>query len=39
MNALEDWLNDVGVKNIDAVNHAIKSAKPWYKKAGLEDMV
>ena len=35
MAALEDWLNDVGVKNINAVNQAIKSAKPWYKKAGV----
>ncbi len=28
--ALEDWLSDQGVKNINAVNDAIKSAKPWY---------
>jgi tagatose 1,6-diphosphate aldolase len=33
--ALEDWLNDQGVKNIDAVNKAIKSAKPWHAKAGV----
>ncbi len=33
--ALEDWLSDQGVKNIDAVNEAIKPAKPWYLKAGL----
>ena len=33
--ALEDWLSDQGVKNIDAVNDAIKPAKPWYLKAGL----
>lgn len=32
--ALEDWLNDQGIKNIDAVNAAIKSAKPWHAKAG-----
>lgn len=32
--ALEDWLNVEGVKNINAVNAAIKSAKPWYAKAG-----
>ena len=33
--ALEDWLNNEGVKNINAVNDAIKSAKPWQLKAGL----
>jgi tagatose 1,6-diphosphate aldolase len=32
--ALEDWLNDQGVKNINAVNAAIKSAKPWRTKLG-----
>ncbi|MEJ7604931.1 MAG: tagatose 1,6-diphosphate aldolase [Bryobacteraceae bacterium] len=32
--ALEDWLNTEGVKNINAVNEAIKGAKPWYAKAG-----
>jgi tagatose 1,6-diphosphate aldolase len=30
--ALEDWLGNEGVKNINAVNEAIKSAKPWYAK-------
>ena len=35
MSALEDWLEDVGVKNINAVNEAIKPAKPWQLKAGL----
>jgi tagatose 1,6-diphosphate aldolase len=30
--ALEDWLNDQGVKNINAVNDAIKPAKPWHAK-------
>ncbi len=35
MSALEDWLLDQGVKNIDAVNNAIKSASPWYKRAGI----
>jgi tagatose 1,6-diphosphate aldolase len=34
--ALEDWLSDQGVKNINAVNAAIKGAKPWYLKAGVE---
>ena len=31
--ALEDWLGNEGVKNINAVNDAIKSAKPWFAKA------
>ncbi len=35
LTALEDWLADKGVKNINAVNDAIKSAKPWYQKAGV----
>ncbi len=33
--ALEDWLSTEGVKNINAVNAAIKTAKPWYVKAGI----
>jgi tagatose 1,6-diphosphate aldolase len=33
--ALEDWLSDQGVRNINAVNDAIKSAKPWHSKAGV----
>jgi tagatose 1,6-diphosphate aldolase len=33
--ALEDWLSDKGVKNIEAVNEAIKPAKPWQLKAGI----
>jgi tagatose 1,6-diphosphate aldolase len=32
LHALEDWLATEGVKNINAVNAAIKSAKPWSKK-------
>ena len=32
VHALEDWLATEGVKNINAVNDAIKSAKPWNKK-------
>ena len=27
--ALEDWLGDQGVKNINAVNDRVKAAKPW----------
>jgi tagatose 1,6-diphosphate aldolase len=33
--ALEAWLSTEGVKNIDAVNAAIKSAKPWSAKLGI----
>lgn len=36
LKALEDWLSDEGVKNITAVNNALKTAKPWYAKLGLE---
>jgi tagatose 1,6-diphosphate aldolase len=32
--ALEDWLATEGVKNINAVNSALKTAKPWYAKLG-----
>jgi len=28
--ALEDWLSDQGVKNINAVNACLKAAKPWW---------
>ena len=33
--ALEDWLASEGVKNINAVNAALKGATPWSKKMGL----
>ncbi len=33
--ALEDWMSDQGVKNINAVNAAVKTAKPWHLKAGV----
>ena len=32
--ALEDWLSNQGVKNINSVNDAIRSAKPWHAKYG-----
>jgi tagatose 1,6-diphosphate aldolase len=35
VSALEDWLADKGVKNINAVNDAIQSAKPWQAKYGV----
>ena len=33
--ALEDWLSTEGVKNINAVNDALKGATPWTKKMGI----
>ena len=33
--ALEDWLSSEGVKNINAVNAALKGATPWTKKMGV----
>jgi tagatose 1,6-diphosphate aldolase len=32
---LDEWLQREGVKNINAVNDAIQSAVPWYKKLGM----
>jgi len=37
--ALEDWLGKDGVRNIEAVNEAIRPAKPWYQKLGIEQPV
>lgn len=37
--ALEDWLAKDGVKNIQAVNQAIRTAKPWYAKAGVQEAI
>jgi tagatose 1,6-diphosphate aldolase len=39
LRALEDWLQGGGVRNIEAVNGALKGAKPWYAKIGLEQPV
>jgi tagatose 1,6-diphosphate aldolase len=33
--ALEEWLQGDGVRNINAVNDAIRQAKPWYAKLGI----
>jgi tagatose 1,6-diphosphate aldolase len=33
--ALEDFLSTDGVKNINAVNAALKSATPWFQKLGV----
>ena len=35
LRALEDFLSTQGVKNIEAVNSALGSAKSWKLKAGL----
>src|SRR5437899_4786249 len=34
LKALEEWLAKDGVRNIQAVNDALKAAKPWYAKMG-----
>jgi len=33
--ALEEWLQKDGVRNINAVNDAIRGAKPWWQKMGV----
>ncbi len=33
--ALEDWLSDQGVKNIENVNSRLKAAKPWFSFYGV----
>lgn len=35
LQAFEEWLRSDGARNISAVNDAIKTAKPWYAKAGI----
>jgi tagatose 1,6-diphosphate aldolase len=35
LKALEEWLAKEGVRNIQAVNEALRAAKPWYEKMGL----
>ena len=35
LKALEEWLQREGVRNINAVNAAIQSARPWYAKLGI----
>ncbi len=35
VNALEDWLNDQGVKNIKNVNGRLTAAKPWFSFYGV----
>jgi tagatose 1,6-diphosphate aldolase len=36
LKALEAWLSNQGVKNINAVNAALKNAAPWYAAYGVE---
>lgn len=36
--ALEDWLNDQGVKNINNVNARLKAASPWYSFYGASSV-
>ena len=38
LKALEDWLADVGVKNIQALNERLKAATPWFKKFGASSV-
>jgi tagatose 1,6-diphosphate aldolase len=35
LKALEDWLAKEGVRNIQAVNEAVRAAKPWHEKLGV----
>jgi tagatose 1,6-diphosphate aldolase len=35
LKALEEWLERDGVKNINSVNAAIQSARPWHEKLGI----
>ena len=35
LTAFQDWLADQGVKNIENVNRALRSAKPWYATYGV----
>jgi tagatose 1,6-diphosphate aldolase len=34
---LEEWLQKEGVKNIKAVNDAVRTATPWYEKMGVAE--
>jgi tagatose 1,6-diphosphate aldolase len=36
--ALEDWLNDQGVKNINNVNSRLAAAKPWFAFYGVSSV-
>ena len=36
--ALEDWLNDQGVKNIKNVNKCLAAAKPWFSFYGVSSV-
>ncbi len=36
LKALEDWLSDQGVQNIQSVNATLKNATPWFAAYGVE---
>jgi tagatose 1,6-diphosphate aldolase len=36
--ALEDWLNDQGVKNINNVNSRLAAATPWFSFYGVSSV-
>jgi len=36
LQALEEWLQRDGVRNLEAVNAALTSARPWHAKLGME---
>lgn len=38
LKALEHWLADTGVKNIQALNERLKTATPWFKKFGASSV-
>jgi tagatose 1,6-diphosphate aldolase len=35
LKALEEWLQSDGVRNINAINAGLQSARPWYAKLGI----
>ncbi|MBI4483916.1 MAG: tagatose 1,6-diphosphate aldolase [Acidobacteria bacterium] len=39
LGALEDWLENRGVRNIQALNAVLSGARPWYAKYGGKDKI
>jgi len=39
LQAFEDWLNDRGVQNIQALNEVLQGARPWHAKYGGLDQI
>jgi tagatose 1,6-diphosphate aldolase len=35
--ALEDWLNNVGLQNVRNVNEALSAALPWHTAGSMQD--